>query len=122
MHLRLALDMPLVCQGCFTPYMESLDSDRDYILFDTEDQAEAWDMDEENQDAEDALVASETFNLLETMEDEILLSMPLAARHPPGECRLNDLEKVAQLLKPADDQIKIDKPNPFAILKNLKKQ
>jgi uncharacterized protein len=122
MHLRLAVDLPLVCQGCFVPYMESIDSDRDYVLFDTEAEAYAWDMDEANHDAEDALVTSRTFDLIETIEDEILLSMPLAARHGPGECRADDLEKVSQLLKQADDQIKIEKPNPFAILKNLKKQ
>jgi len=122
MHLRLAVDLPLTCQACFQPYLESIDSDRDYILFDTEVEAEEWDFDEENQDAEDALVASETFNLLETIEEELLLSLPLSARHPQGECRPENLQKVAKVLKSGADEIKIEKPNPFAVLKNLKKQ
>lgn len=122
MHLRLAVDLPLHCQACFQPYMESIDSDRDYILFDTEEEAEAWDMDEENQDAEDALVSSETFNLLENMEDELLLSLPLSARHAPGECKAEDLAKVTQKLKTGSEEIIIKKPNPFAILEKLKKQ
>ena len=122
MHLRLALDLPLTCQSCLQPYMESIDSDRDYILFDSEDEAEEWDFDEENQDAEDALVASETFNLLEAMEEELLLSLPLSARHPLGECKPENLQKVAKVLQSGADQIKIEKPNPFAVLKNLKKQ
>jgi uncharacterized protein len=122
MHLRLALDLPLTCQSCLQPYMESIDSDRDYILFDSEDEAEEWDFDEENQDAEDALVASETFNLLEAMEEELLLSLPLSARHPAGECKPENLQKVAKVLQSGADEIKIEKPNPFAVLKNLKKQ
>ncbi len=122
MHLRLAVDLPLTCQSCFQPYLESIDSDRDYILFDTEAEAEEWDFDEENQDAEDALVASETFNLLEAMEEELLLSLPLSARHPSGECRPENLQKVAKVLQSGAEEIKIEKPNPFAVLKNLKKQ
>jgi uncharacterized protein len=122
MHLRLALDLPLTCQACLQPYMESLDSDRDYIFFDTEEEAEAWDFDEENQDAEDALVASETFNLLEAIEEELLLSLPLAAKHPPGECQPEDLKKVAKTLKSGSEEIQIKKPNPFAVLEKLKKQ
>jgi uncharacterized protein len=122
MHLRLAVDLPLSCQACFQPYMESIDSDRDYILFDTEEEAENWDLDEENQDAEDALVASETFNLIDTIEDELLLSLPLSARHAPGECKAEDLEKVSKKLKTGSEEIIIQKPNPFAVLQKLKKQ
>ena len=121
MHLRLAVDLPLTCQACFKPYLETIDSDRDYILFDTEAEAEDWDLDEENQDAEDALVASETFNVLEAIEEELLLSLPLSARHPQGECRPEDLQKVAKALSSGAQEIKIEKPNPFAVLKNLKK-
>ncbi len=121
MHLRLALDLPLTCQACLQPYMESLDSDRDYILFETEEEAEAWDFDEENQDAEDALVSSETFNLLETIEEELLLNLPLIAKHPVGECKPEDLQKVTKTLKSGSEEIIIKKPNPFAILEKLKK-
>jgi uncharacterized protein len=122
MHLRIALDLPLTCQACLQPYMESLDSDRDYILFETEEEAEAWDFDEENQDAEDALVSSETFNLLETIEEELLLTLPLIAKHPDGECKPEDLQKVNKTLKSGSEEIIIKKPNPFAILEKLKKQ
>jgi uncharacterized protein len=121
MHLRIALDLPLTCQACLQPYMESLDSDRDYILFETEEEAEAWDFDEENQDAEDALVSSETFNLLETIEEELLLNLPLIAKHPLDECKPEDLKKVTKTLKSGSEEIIIKKPNPFAILEKLKK-
>jgi uncharacterized protein len=122
MHLRLAVDLPLTCQVCLVPYIESIDSDRDYILFDTEGEAEIWDMNEENQDAEDALVSSESFNLLDAIEDELLLSMPLSARHALGECQPDDLKKVKETLRGGAQEIKLQKPNPFEILKNLKKQ
>ena len=87
----------------------------------TEEEAEAWDFDEENQDAEDALVSSETFNLLETIEEELLLNLPLIAKHPLGECQPEDLQKVTKTLKSGSEEIIIKKPNPFAILEKLKK-
>ena len=86
------------------------------------EEAENWDLDEENQDAEDALVASETFNLLDAIEDELLLSLPLSARHAPGDCKAEDMEKVSKKLKTGSGEIIIQKPNPFAILQKLKKQ
>jgi uncharacterized protein len=59
---------------------------------------------------------------LDAIEDELLLSLPLVAKHGPGACRPEDLEKVAKKLKKGSEEIIIQKPNPFAILEKLKKQ
>ena len=121
LHLRLALEIPLTCQACLKPYAQVIESDRDYLFFQTEEEAEAWDF-EADHESEDALVASDSFNLLELIEDEVLLALPLAPRHPPQECLPEDLRAANARLKGAVEDIVIDKPNPFAILKNLKKQ
>jgi uncharacterized protein len=46
----------------------------------------------------------------------------LIAKHPVGECKPEDLQKVSKTLKSGSEEIIIKKPNPFAILEKLKKQ
>jgi uncharacterized protein len=72
-------------------------------------------------DALEPLVMDSQFDLLGTIEDEILLSLPLIPKHPEGAC-----EPAAQR-SGADDSMNQDettkKPdNPFNILKNMKKK
>lgn len=122
MHLKVALDLPLVCQACLQPYMQSIDAQRDYVFFETEQEAEIWDFDPENTDAEDALVRSERFNFLELIEEEILLSLPLTPKHQTGECKKQDLQKAQLILKDRSSSEGLEKPNPFAVLAKLKKQ
>ena len=55
------------------------------------------------------MVASTHFNLLEAIEDEILLALPHAPKHPVSQCQLRPVE------------VDLEKPNPFKVLKNLKK-
>ena len=121
LHLRLTLEIPLTCQACLKPYAQAIESDRDYLFFQTEEEAETWDF-EADHESEDALVATEAFNLLELIEDEVLLALPLAPRHPAKGCLAEDLKAASARLKGQVEDIVIDKPNPFAILKNLKKQ
>jgi uncharacterized protein len=72
-------------------------------------------------DALEPLVMSSQFDLLGTIEDEILLSLPLIPKHPEGVC------EPAALGSGADDPLNqaetAKKPdNPFNILKNMKKK
>jgi uncharacterized protein len=72
-------------------------------------------------DALEPLVASSQFDLLATIEDEILLSLPLIPKHPEGAC------EAANPGSGADDPLShgetLKKPdNPFNILKNMKKK
>ena len=68
-------------------------------------------LDAEN-DEFDALVASERFDVLELVEDEAILALPIAPRH--DECGLP-----AEL--PADETAAEERPNPFAVLGQLKR-
>ena len=62
---------------------------------------------EDEVDDEDTIEATSQLDVLALIEDEVLLALPFAPRHPEGTCSapLNDLQQVA---------------NPFAVLAALK--
>lgn len=63
---------------------------------------------EEDDDEMDAIEAETRLDVLSLIEEELLLGLPFAPRHPEGECvpAANDLQQ---------------KANPFAVLAGLKK-
>jgi uncharacterized protein len=114
--LNLALKgcLHLVCQRCLQDCAVNLDEKRRFVLVATEAEADGYPLEDEEQEP---LVASQHFNLLETIEDEILLSLPLIPKHPEGFC-----EPHATVFGLEDEDEGSDKrENPFNILKNMKK-
>ena len=104
----------LVCQRCLQDCSVDLDEQRRYVFVATEAEADDYPMEDEEQEP---LVASQHFNLLETIEDEVLLSLPLIPKHPEGFC-----EPHASVFGVEDDDGELNEPeNPFNILKNMKK-
>jgi len=57
----------------------------------------------------DSILADEQLDVLNLLEDEILLSLPIAPKHEQGACQVTDGEYSQK-----------DKENPFAILAKLK--
>jgi uncharacterized protein len=87
---------------------------RRVVLLASESEADDYPMEDEEQEP---LVADQHFNLLETIEDEILLSLPLIPKHPEGFC-----EPHASTFGAEGGEEVSEKPeNPFNILKNMKK-
>ena len=82
LHLQARLELPLQCQRCLSAVQECLEVDREFLFVSTEAQAEELDESSEV----DVLVASKAFDLLELVEDELLMALPLVPRHP--ECDL----------------------------------
>jgi uncharacterized protein len=104
----------LVCQRCLQDCAIDLDEKRRFILVASEAEADAYPLEDEEQEP---LVASQHFNLLETMEDEVLLSLPLIPKHPEGFC-----EPHATVFGFEDEDGALDeRENPFKVLKNMKK-
>ena len=104
----------LVCQRCLQDCAIALDEKRRFILVASEAEADNYPLEDEEQEP---LVASQHFNLLETMEDEVLLSLPLIPKHPEGFC-----EPHATVFGLEDEDEGVDeRENPFNILKNMKK-
>jgi len=106
MEVKIQGRMAIACQRCLDPLELGLEIQKTYVFLRTEEEADQFPMD---RDDEEAMVASTHFNLLEAIEDEILLALPHAPKHPVGQCQLQQAE--------AD----LEKPNPFKVLKNLKK-
>ena len=119
LHLQAKTSVPLTCQRCMATVATPLEVDQWYRFVATEDIAMAQDDDAE----EDLLVMAPQFDLLAVLEDELLMALPLVPMH--DEC------PVAPVLQAGEDDLmdnasekgeKGEKPNPFAVLAQLKKK
>ncbi len=99
-------EVSLLCQRCLSSYRQPLASTT--VLVMARDEADADETEERlDDDSIDVIVGSASLDLLQLVEDEVLLSLPLSPRHEscPGE--------VPTAVS--------DKPDsPFAVLKTLK--
>jgi len=116
LHLLAHGSVPLVCQRCMGALDMPLQVDQWYRFVATEDIAMA----EDDESEEDLLVMAPQFDLLSVLEDELLMALPLVPMH--DEC------PVAPVMRSGDDALAGDapadgdKPNPFAMLAQLKKK
>lgn len=99
-------EVSLVCQRCLAPYREPLASETLLVL--ARDEADADETEEKlDDDSIDVIVGSTSLDLLQLVEDEVLLSLPLSPRHQscPGDA----------------PKLETGKPeSPFSVLKSLK--
>jgi len=120
-YLRLAVhgSVWLTCQRCLQPYSQHLDVDATYRIVATEEEADEYPLED---DEVEVIVGSRQFDLVDLIEEELLLSLPLVPKH-------NVCPEVHESLLPGDDEgetaesgetEKSDKPNPFAVLEKLK--
>jgi len=76
-HLSAAARLPVTCQRCLGEVVTEFQFERSFRFVADEETAAALDVDSE----EDVLALSRTFDLMELIEDEILMEMPLVPRH-----------------------------------------
>lgn len=111
-HGNLRTRVSLECQRCNEPFEQSIDVSFCYTPIkegqSVEDIPEAYDPVELNEHGE--------INLLGLFEDEILLSLPIVAMHSPEQCKVKDSELSFGKIEPV-----VEQPNPFAVLKELKR-
>ncbi len=109
LHLEGRAQLSLVCQRCLQPVDTTLDARRSFQFVAGEDQAAAIDADSED----DVLALTRTLDLIELLEDELLLALPLVPRH----------EACPQPLKVReDDALFEERAHPFAALGDLKRK
>ena len=79
-QLRLVISgaVTLTCQRCLQPMLYRLESSRGLKL--VKDEAALLPLDEEQDDV-DVIVADSRLNVLDLIEDEIILSLPLGPKH-----------------------------------------
>jgi uncharacterized protein len=120
-YLRLAIHGAawLECQRCMTPYSQAFNVDATYRIVSTEAEAEEFPLDD---DEVEVIVGSRQFDLVDLIEEELLLSLPLVPKH-------NVCPETHESLLPGTEDDEPDesgvtdedeKPNPFAVLEKLK--
>lgn len=113
LQLEATAAIPLVCQRCLTPVEVALQVSRPFRF--VADEATA--LEEDDAAEEDLLVQSQSFDLVELVEDELIMDLPAVARH--SQCPVAvKLSVVDPDFEPLDGA----KPNPFAVLQTLKSQ
>jgi uncharacterized protein len=128
-YLRLAIHGSawLECQRCLAPYEQAFNVDATYRIVNSEAEAEEFPLDE---DEVDVIVGSRQFDLLDLIEEELLLSLPLVPKHEvcpdvheslvsgasgtEGEGEDAGYEEAGEGGEP-------ERPNPFAALESLKR-
>lgn len=76
-HLEGEASLPLICQRCLAPVDIKVGVDRWFRFVSDEETAAA----EDDESEEDVLVESRSFDLVELLEDELLMDLPVAPRH-----------------------------------------
>lgn len=110
LHLNVQVSLPLTCQRCLGPVDIDVLIDRSFRFVEGEEAAETQDEDAE----EDVLALSKDFNLLDLIEDEVLMALPVVPAH--------DVCPVDLKLSAADTGFEAaltEKRNPFAVLAKL---
>jgi uncharacterized protein len=108
--MSVAGTVQVMCQRCMTPYDYSFDSESVLVLAKSEEQAD--EIEEAiADDTIDVIVGSKTMNVMELVEDEALLALPLSPRHEvcPDTTALDAVNERKQ-------------PSPFDVLKNIKQK
>jgi uncharacterized protein len=104
LRLKVHGTLDLICQRCLGEMAYPVEVDRYFELVKDESAVPESDMDD---DEIDYLVVDPKLDVSALLEQEILLSLPLALRHD-GECS-------ADVFQPKEQ-----KPNPFRVLEGLK--
>jgi uncharacterized protein len=122
LRVKIRTALHLECQRCLEGFWQKIDISAQFVLLESHQEVEDFPIDNF---VEDALLQSDTFDLMALIEDEVLLALPLVPKHSQGECTL--FKSSAGALVEADDKSKIvpiesqkGHKNPFLGLKKLK--
>lgn len=111
LHLTASASIALTCQRCMTAVDSPIKVDQWYRFVATEEIAMA----EDDKSEEDLLVMAPQFDLLAVLEDELIMALPTVPMH--------ELCPVTLQLQTGEFEAaeNVEKPNPFAVLAQLKK-
>ena len=113
LHLEAHAQVPLTCQRCLAPVQTPIEVDRWFRFVADEATAEAQDDDSE----EDLLALEPRPSLIEVLEDELIMSLPLVPLH---ERCPQPLPEGAGTQVEGEDGAVSERPHPFAGLAKLK--
>ncbi|ADE16164.1 protein of unknown function DUF177 [Nitrosococcus halophilus Nc 4] len=114
---RIRADLQLVCQRCLQPVEIELDTQTKLGLMVAESEIHRWPDEYEPWIVE----PEETASLWSLVEEELLLALPIVARHPLGECPQGEVPQwVVDQDKKEEQGTSQQGSSPFAVLKNFK--
>ena len=107
------VDVTLECQRCWENYSHRCEIEFIYCPVVNDDQAD------DLPDAYEPAIVDENgeINLIQLVEDELIVALPQVAMHKEEDCKVNSENMVYGEIPLADER-----PNPFAVLKNLKQK
>lgn len=108
LSLSVSGEVKLICQRCLMPFSFAIQSESILVLVESEEDVDAVDAQLDDETI-DVICGSRAMNILELVEDDALLSLPLSPKHEicPGKAA------------PDAASTKED-ASPFAVLKNIK--
>ncbi len=104
----------LECQRCLEPVITPIASEMDVVVVEGYEEAKLL-----SEELEPLLAADKHIRLNEVVEDELLLALPQVPMHLEDECKAA-YENFAGSLEQANGDSGEEKPNPFAVLEDLK--
>lgn len=108
LHGRVEASLELICQRCMNPMKHTVSGQFKFGLMTSEGYE-----DKLPPDADPYLLEGDEQSVVEILEDELLLSVPLAVMHD---------EECSEFLQQQNEERRVEKEksNPFAVLKDLK--
>jgi uncharacterized protein len=110
LDLQASVALPMQCQRCLTPVLETVQAERSFRF--VADEATAAALDDEAE--EDILVLSRDFDAWTLIEDELILALPLVPLHEVCP------EKIPMSAVDPEFEAAAERPNPFGVLAGLK--
>ena len=124
---HLVADLELLCQNCMETFSFQVESSFRWSLVKDEDAL--IDLDPED---EGVICGEDKINIVELLEDELLVSLPMVAKHPEGVCSfvaqhvgdtLSDKNVIENVVpEETSNEAGSDTYQPFASLAELKNQ
>lgn len=114
---RVSSSLSLPCQRCLEPVVVEVDSEFALALVGGSQEADLT-----PEELNPIVVEGNELILLDLLEDELMLALPVAPMHDIAECGVN-LEQINQLPEGFETEspvVEVDKENPFAALASLK--
>jgi uncharacterized protein len=110
---KASIEVDLQCQRCNEVFPHHCDVDFTYtpnLGKKSEDAPESYDLVDRNEFGE--------VDLIQLVEDEFIIGLPQVAMHDQSDCRVDSDNMV---FGDIPDEVPEDKPNPFDVLKSLKR-
>ncbi|WJG07748.1 23S rRNA accumulation protein YceD [Aliiglaciecola sp. LCG003] len=111
---HMSTEVELICQRCGDTFAHSIQATFCYSPIKGDEQDAANELPEVYEPVE--VNDHGEINLLQLLEDELILSLPIVALHAEEDCKVKRDEMQFGEIEPADER-----PNPFAVLKELKR-